>query len=135
MSFCQIALGNFIRVSCFLNRDIPIVIIPYLLTYCHGHLYPVPQSVLGLSTTPSPTDYVLSIFLIQPHLPNIFLDLVPPFSVGSSGQSFAFRRAFMFLNIEFFLFLISTLSNVLFDIQPLQLIPDLYIVVGFSRCT
>lgn len=37
-----------------------------------------PHSVLGLSNTPSPTDSVLSIFLIQASVSHNLLDVVPP---------------------------------------------------------
>lgn len=50
-----------------------------------------PHSVLGLSNTPSPTDSVLSIFLIQASVSHILLDLVPP----SSFRSSAFGRVFL----------------------------------------
>lgn len=44
-----------------------------------------------LKVEKSPKDSVLSILVIQAHLLHIRLDLIPPSSLGSFGQSFAFR--------------------------------------------
>lgn len=69
-----------------------------------------PHSVLGLSSTPSLTDLVHSIFLIQASVSHILLDLVPP----SSFRSSVFGRVFfnLFFTIAFSSFVsISTVQR------------------------
>lgn len=76
------------------------------------------HSVLGLSNTPSPTDSVLSIFLIQASVSHILLDLVSP----SSFRSSAFGRVFfnLFFTIAFSSFLsISTVQRSLCPLTSL----------------
>lgn len=64
MSFSRIALGNYIRVACFLNRAIPIVIIP-LLTHLLSWSF-VPGTPVGTW----PQHHTVSNGLGPQHLPH-----------------------------------------------------------------